>query len=174
MAVANWCDQSVFVEASIPLPLPLDRAKVALQRAIANGGLVDESHRAFAEGMAVLRSVGPRGVAKQVRVTLLACRELDGTTIVPLHWEATGPAGHIFPVLNANLCLRSADPVTTVLLVIGQYSPPLGRFGEMLDRVVMGGAGRATAKALVRELASVVRRDASTAVAPSPREVSQR
>jgi hypothetical protein len=72
-------------------------------------------------------------------------------------------------VLNANLCLRSADPVTTVLLVIGRYSPPLGRFGAMLDRVVMGGAGRATAEALVRELASSVRRDANpsgTAVAP--------
>lgn len=154
----------MFVEATVPLALPIDDARVALQRAIAGTNLKAESTRAFDTGMDVLRSVGPRGshgVTKQVRVLLLPAREVDGTTVVPLRWEATGAAGQLFPALDANLCLRAAGAVTTVLTIVGTYAPPLGRVGEVLDRAVMSSAATASVEALARELAASVRQAAA-------------
>jgi hypothetical protein len=105
--------------------------------------------------------VGPRGghrMTKQVLVRALASRVVGSTVVVPLRWEATGASGRLFPMLDANLGLTEAGQVTTLLSVIGTYSPPLGRFGAILDHTVMNKVAAGTAQTLLREIARELRR----------------
>jgi hypothetical protein len=151
----------MFFESQYVLPMSFAKARNAMDRSLADGGLVTESRRAFEEGMAFLMEVGPRGghrMTKQVLVRALASRDVGSTVVVPLRWEATGTSGRLFPTLDANLGLTEAGQVTTVLSVIGTYSPPLGRFGAMLDRSVMKKVAASTAQTLLREIATELRR----------------
>lgn len=145
----------MFVEAHLPLPLPLATAQAALDRALADGGLVADSQLAFDEGLGYLIRVGPRagrGVRKRVLVRLLPARLVGQTTVVPLRWEATGATGRLFPSLDANLGLTAAGDLTTVISLHGRYEPPLGAVGATIDRTVLSGTASATAEALLREM----------------------
>jgi hypothetical protein len=145
----------MFVEAHLPLPLPLSDAQAALERALAEGGLVAQSQKAHDEGLAYLMRVGPRagrGARKQVLVRLLPTRVVGQTTVVPMRWEATGATGRLFPSLDANLGLTAAGDLTTVLSVHGRYEPPLGAMGSTIDRTLLSGTANATAEALLREV----------------------
>ena len=151
----------MFVETHGVVPLPLTTARAALDRALADGGLVEESRRAYAEGVAFLMRVGPRGAhgpAKQVLVQVLPSREVGSTVVVPLRWQATGSTGRLFPALDANLGLTEAGETATLLSIVGRYAPPLGRLGPVLDRAVMARAANGTAEALVREVVAKLRR----------------
>jgi hypothetical protein len=86
-------------------------------------------------------------------VRLIGPVRRDGTTTVWLRWEATGPAGGLFPVLDADLQLRSEGLEKTRLTLNGCYRPPLGRLGSGLDRAVLRGIGAATIRALLRGIA---------------------
>jgi hypothetical protein len=146
----------MFVEAHLTLPLPLPAAQAALERALADGGLVAESQSAYDEGLGYLMRVGPRagrGLRKQVLVKMLPSRVVGQTTVVPLRWEATGATGRLFPSLDANLGLTSAGDTTTVISLHGRYDPPMGAFGVGIDRALLSGTATATAEALLREVA---------------------
>jgi hypothetical protein len=160
MGVVMW----MFFEAQYVLPMSVEKARNAMDRSLADAGLVTESRRAFDDGMAFLMEVGPRGghrMTKQVGVRTLASRDVGSTVVVPLRWEATGASGRLFPMLDANIGLTEAGLVTTVLSVIGTYSPPLGRFGAILDRSVMKKVAAGTARTLLREIATELRRRAA-------------
>jgi hypothetical protein len=89
----------MFVKADLTVGIPSSAAREALQRALADGGLVAESHRAVADGLVFVMSVGPRGShvpAREVVVRLLAGHYVDQRFLVPLRWEATGPGGECF------------------------------------------------------------------------------
>jgi hypothetical protein len=146
----------MFVEAHRPLPTPWADARVALDRALADGGLIQESRRAYDDGVSFLMRVGPRGSAglsKQVLVRLLPARDVAQTVVVPLRWEATGPAGRLFPTLDANLGLTAAGDSSSLLSIIGRYEPPLGPLGSSLDHALMTRAARRTAETLLAEIA---------------------
>ena len=57
------------------------------------------------------------GISKLVQVSLLdpVCR--DDAVLVPMRWEATGPMGRLFPVLDANLMLGQDDQGRAVLRI---------------------------------------------------------
>lgn len=151
----------MFVEAHHPLPMPVSRARKALDRALADGGLVGESRRAYGEGMAYLMRVGPRprsAVSKQVLVTLLPSRLVGSTVVVPMRWEATGPTGRLFPTLDANMGLTEAEDDSSLLSIIGRYAPPLGRLGLTLDQAVLSRAASRTAETLLSEIVAKLRR----------------
>lgn len=150
----------MFVEAHLPLPIPLSAARAALDRALADGGLVAESQSAYDEGLGYLMRVGPRpgrGLRKQVLVKLLPARVVGETTVVPLRWEATGATGRLFPSLDANLGLTAAGDTTTVISLHGRYAPPLGAVGATIDRALLSGTATATAEALLRQVAERLR-----------------
>ena len=150
----------MFITAQCVMPMPLDTARSALDRALADGGLVPESERAFDDGMQyVMRVRASRGavVSKQVRVGVLPSREIGRVIVVPLRWEATGPAGRLFPALDANVELAAADPGSTRLTVIGVYDPPFGLIGEMIDRALLSVAAQRTAETLVGDIADKIR-----------------
>lgn len=61
-----------------------------------------------------------------VRVLFLepACR--GGTMTVALRWEATGVAGGVFPILDANLILARHGDGHCLLTLVGTCRPPFG------------------------------------------------
>ena len=134
-----------------------DVAQERLARMVADGGLTGVSRDAYEGTLTRLIRVGPfgetPGVSKQVQVRLIGPVRRDGTTTVWLRWEATGPAGGLFPVLDADLQLRSEGLEKTRLTLNGCYRPPLGRLGSGLDRAVLQRIAAATIRALLRGIA---------------------
>lgn len=123
------------------------------------GELGRASQAAYRQGRAQL-GVGPLGdrpaLSKLVAVRFLAPLEHAGTPTLPLRWEATGPAGELFPVLDANLIAVPEGPEKTRLVLTGSYRPPLGRFGASLDKATLNRAAHATLRALLSRLADVL------------------
>ena len=151
----------MFVEAELPIALTFEVAKQALDRALADGGLVAESRRAVEDGVVFVMPVGPRGARRpstEVMVRLLPSRAVGGRLVTPLRWEVAGPAGALFPALDANLELEAVEPAMSRLSVTGRYEPPLGRLGATIDRAGMSKVATATMAALLRELEIQLRR----------------
>ena len=118
----------MFVQADLPLALSFPAAAAALDRAIADGGLVEESRRATAGSLQFVMPVGPRGSrhfpAREVIVRLLPARRLDQRVMVDLRWETIGATGRMFPALDAILELAAwEDPNMSRLSIIGSYQP---------------------------------------------------
>jgi len=146
---------SVFVEAHSPLSLPFNTARAALDAALADGGLIEESRRAAEEGASFLMRVGPggsRGLAKQVLVEVLPFDWVGRKGVVPLRWRPTGTAGRLFPSLEANLTISEADDSSSSVSIVASYEPPLDGVGAGLDRIVLSRAAVATMTALLREI----------------------
>lgn len=147
----------VFVEAELVVDLPLQAAKESFGRAVADGGLVAESRRAVDDGLVFVMPVGPRGShgpAKEVVVRMLPGRHGPQSLVIPLRWEVAGPAGRLFPALDANLGLAAQGPESSRLWVVGRYEPPLGRLGATIDRAGMSRVASATMTAFLREVAA--------------------
>lgn len=146
----------MFVESELPVALPFSLAVTALERAVADGGLVVESRRAVEGGLAFVMPVGPRGSqgpAKDVLVQLLPGRNLANGVVVPLRWEVADLTERLFPALDANLELFPVSDNTSRLSIIGRYDPPLGLFGAVIDRAAMSKVASATMAGLLREVA---------------------
>src|SRR5262245_56231268 len=135
-------------------------ARARLARMVADGGLTEVSRDAYEGALTRLIRVGPfgdtPGVSKQVQVRLIGPVQRDATTAVWLRWEATGPAGGLFPVLDADLLLRSDGPEQTRMMLNGCYRPPLGRLGPGLDRAILHRIAAATIRALLRGIADTL------------------
>ncbi len=108
------------------------------------------------------------GASKLVRVQLLEPVPRDDTMVLPLRWEATGAAGRLFPVLDANLVLTVSDEDHCTLTLTGAYRPPLGGVGAALDRALLKRAAAATVRSLVSQVAdSMVAGDSAAGLAPA-------
>jgi hypothetical protein len=150
----------MFVEAELSMPLAFDAARRALDDALADGGLVSESRRAVEDGLVFVMPVGPLGTrmpAQEVVVRLLPGRLVGHAFTVPMRWELTGPAGLVFPALDANLELIGVDHKRSRLSITGRYEPPLGRLGATVDRAVMAKVASATMNALLQEISAHLR-----------------
>lgn len=156
-------------ETVLPVPFPAARARLA---ALTHGGwLSSTSEAAYAHGLAGLIRVGPfgavLGASKLVRVLLLEPVPRDDQMVLPVRWEATGAAGRLFPVLDANLVLSPRDAQTSVLNLTGAYRPPLGALGAGMDRILLKRAAMATIRALLTSIAdSIAAPDASPEAVP--------
>lgn len=147
----------MFVKAEQVIEMQWAEAKKAMDRAVADGGLVAQSRRAVDEGLAFVMPVGPRGShgpARDVLVRLLPAHVLGEVYVVPLRWEVRGPAGRLFPALDGNLELAGDGEETSRLSIIASYDPPLGWFGATIDRALMSRVASATMAALLREVAA--------------------
>jgi hypothetical protein len=124
------------------------------------GALHGASEVAYEGGWETLLHVGPfgsaRGLSKLVRVRLLSPVRRGVTMTVSLRWEATGFAGELFPVLDANLILTPQGDDRSRLALIGSYRPPLGRAGAALDRTIMTHVTTATIRSLLDRLAAAL------------------
>jgi hypothetical protein len=110
-------------------------SRIRLLSLIHSGSLIADSKDAYARGIGVL---GRAREARPVSGGLAAVRMMDpeawpGAVVLPLQWEAEGPAGTPQAVLDADLTVRPAMRDRTVLRLDGLFRLPLARTGPARD-----------------------------------------
>jgi len=121
----------VLVDAAFPV------ARERLAQLAAAGGLAGPSQDVYGREAAGLARAALAGVAQLVRVQVRELAGTDRSAGLAIRWEATGPGGRLFPVLDADIQLVPAGQHATWLTMAGVYRPPLGALGEILDRAVL-------------------------------------
>ncbi len=131
-----------------------------LAHLIRRGALHSLSSAVHEGGLDTVVRVGPfgatRGLSKLVRLQALDPVHRGGKTTVSLRWVATGVAGELFPVLDADLIVTSDGHDRSRLELVGSYRPPLGRAGAALDRAIMSRVADATIRSLLERVATAV------------------
>lgn len=156
----------MFGTSETTVAAPYADAAARLLNLLTEPALTTVSHAAYASGQETLAQVGPfgavSGLSKLVRVHFLEAREDAGTLNVPLRWEATGPTGALFPVLDADLILGPEEscpddsPARTRLRLLYSYRPPLGRLGAILDAALLSRIADATIRSLLDAVAELL------------------
>jgi hypothetical protein len=155
----------MFVTQELTLGIGLRRAQARLTNLMHGAWLTEASTVAYNGALTGLLRVGPPGLAaaKLVRVSLLDPVYRGDVMTVGLRWEATGAAGNLFPVLDANITISpgqhegtATGNQTTRLALTGSYRPPLGRLGAALDQVVLHRVATATIRALLQDVAAAL------------------
>jgi len=150
----------MFASQEVIVQLPREVVSARLVHLMNQGALRSVSESAYEGGCEGLVRVGPfgdlSGLSKLVRVRVLAPVRHEAVETVSLRWEATGPAGELFPVLDADLTLTADGDDRSRLAVVGSYRPPLGRAGAAVDRAIMNRVATATLRAVLDELASLL------------------
>ncbi|MGC8462292.1 MAG: hypothetical protein ACP5P9_01280 [Acidimicrobiales bacterium] len=145
-------DRAVLVADFVHLDLDADQVE---RRLVVDGGswLAELAARLVPFEEEPLR-VGPGvGLAKAVRVTTGEPRSYGGSVVVPLQWEATGPAG-LFPRLDADLELSTLGPSCCRLGLTGRYVVPFGSLGKAADRLMLHRIAEGTFRRFLTGLAN--------------------
>lgn len=99
---------------------------------------------AYREGEELRSRVGPGGlVAKEVVIAMGSPFMSRQGMVVPVRWRATG-AEALFPSLDGELTVETADDERTLLRLRATYRPPLGSIGDLMDRLLLTKVARAT------------------------------
>jgi hypothetical protein len=150
----------VFAVCEITMDVTLEVAAARLVSLLHRDALSGVCEAAYEGGLTAVLRVGPlggkRGFSKLVRVCYLEPARHDATMTVPLRWEATGPTGDLFPVLDADLILTRHGERRALLALTGSYRPPFGRAGAILDKAIMHRLATATIGALLTALAAAI------------------
>lgn len=140
----------MFVTEESALGLPIGWAVAQLGSTIASGWFDKISDQAYAAGLAVLaRAVPPvdaDGLPRSIRVRLSGPRERMTGMAYALRWEARGPAGGLFPALDADLSLIRVDAIRTRLAIVACYRL---QPGLRLDRLLLSRAAQMTLQSVV-------------------------
>jgi hypothetical protein len=152
----------MFVADEMLLDLGFGAAAARLAE-VARGGLLTRvSQGAYRDSVSALVGVGPLGaapgVSKLAGVHLLDVAVRGESAVLALRWQATGPGGRLFPVLDADLALTPAGEHATRLSLAGAYRPPLGPVGAGLDRAIFHQVAQATARSLLARVADALTR----------------
>jgi hypothetical protein len=150
----------MFLAEEITVAAGFADAAARLAHVVNHGSIRAASVAAYEHGQTAVLRVGPAGdgpgLSKLVRVQFLAPVRRGATLTLTLRWEATGLAGDLFPVLDADLVLARDGEDQVRLGLTGSYRPPLGRAGTTLDRVVLRRIATATARSLLGGLAEAI------------------
>ena len=150
----------MFIGAEVRLGLGFATAQQRLAN-IFRGGLLGrasgEAYRDLQSGQARVGPLGAvPGISKLVAVRLGDLTVREDFALGAMRWEATGPAGALFPALDADIMLTRNGADATILAVWGVYRPPLGGLGEGLDRVVLRRLAEATIQSFTHRIAAAV------------------
>jgi hypothetical protein len=157
----------VFVGDELQLEVSFAVARERFRRLAEAGALLGTSEDAYDHGTTGLERVGVPGLSKLVRVRV---RELAGTEQsvgLAIRWEATGPGGRLFPVLDADLTMTPAGDQAASLALAGVYRPPLGAMGAALDRAVLHRVASGTIRAFLAQVARRITGQPDTAEIPA-------
>jgi hypothetical protein len=161
----------MFTGHQITVEVAFEVAAARLTRLLHQGALSDVCEGAYEGGLAMLLRAGPfgdrRGASKLVRVCFAPPARRGATLTVPLRWEATGAAGELFPVLDADLTMARHGEDQTLLMLTGTYRPPFGRAGALLDRAILSRIATATIRSLLHGLAAAITSPGAAAPAPA-------
>lgn len=84
------------------------------------------------------------------------------TTVISLEWEAT-TAPRLFPFMEAELSVFPLTPTETQLHLSGNYVPPLGVLGSLIDSVVGHRIAEASVHQFITDVAAFLRSELGTA-----------
>jgi len=144
----------VFVGDEVELDVSFAVARERLMQLAGSGLLLSTSEDAYDLGTASLARVGMPGLSKLVRVQARDLAVTQESVGLAIRWEATGPGGGLFPVLDADIRLVRAGEGAAVLAVSGAYRPPLGPLGQALDRAILHRVAAATIRDFVAQMAA--------------------
>ena len=143
----------MFVSDEVQLEVCFAVARDRLRQLAEGGVLLGTSEDAYDHGTTGLERVGVPGLWKLVRVQVRELAWTDQSVGLAIRWEATGPGGGLFPVLDADLTVVSAGERVTILALAGAYRPPLGAMGAALDRAILHRVASATIRAFLAQVA---------------------
>jgi hypothetical protein len=143
----------VFVGDEVQLEVGFAVARERLRQLAEGGALLGTSEDAYDHGTTGLGRVGVPGLSKLVRVQVRELAWTDQSVGLAIRWEATGPGGGLFPVLDADLTMVPAGERVTILTLAGAYRPPLGATGAALDRAILHRVASATIGAFLAQVA---------------------
>jgi hypothetical protein len=143
----------VFVGDEVQLEVGFAVARDRLRQLTEGGALLGTSEDAYDHGTTGLDRVGVPGLSKLVRVQVRELAWTDQSGGLAIRWEATGPGGGLFPVLDADLTIAPDGQRATILTLAGAYRPPLGAMGATLDRVILHRVASATIGAFLAQVA---------------------
>lgn len=128
-------------------------AQNRLRQLAESGILLGSSEDAYGHGTIGFERVGVNGLSKLVRVQVRELSWTDRSVGLAIRWEATGPGGGLFPVLDADITMVPAGERATILAMAGAYRPPLGAMGAALDRAILHRVASATIRAFLVQVA---------------------
>lgn len=96
---------------------------------------------------------------KRVRALVGPPHPYRHSSVSSLWWAPTGRLAALFPVLRAGVAITDIDETTCLLAVTGEYVPPLGRLGEVVDRVGLHRMATATVQDFTQRLARALAAD---------------
>ncbi|MBV8432387.1 MAG: hypothetical protein JO244_14570 [Solirubrobacterales bacterium] len=129
-------------------------ARERLMQLAGSGLLHRVSEDAYDLGTEGLARVGIPGLSKLVRVRARDLAVAQESVGLAIRWEATGPGGGLFPVLDADMRLVRSGERAVVLTMSGVYRPPLGAVGQALDRAILHRVAAATIRDFVAQVAA--------------------
>jgi Rrf2 family transcriptional regulator, iron-sulfur cluster assembly transcription factor len=142
---------TVAIADSVHVELPLEAVKGRLRP---GGAWLTRQAVACDEDELRVR-IGPGGPGwpgKTVAVHLGSPAGTGDRLVIPLIWEATGPAG-LFPRFEGKLEIAGLDPERCELTLSGHYRPLPGRSGQILDDALLARVARVTLRSLLRRVA---------------------
>lgn len=150
----------MFVGAEVVLDVSFGAARAGLVRVAGGGWLTTASADAYGQWDKDLARVGPLGsgwgVSRLVEVRFRDLVTHGRSALLTLRWEAVGPGGGLFPVLDADITLLPYGDSASLLALSGAYRPPLGAVGGALDRMVLRRVAEATIRRFVHQLGDAV------------------
>ncbi len=146
----------MFVGDEAGLDVSFAVARKRLARLAEGGVLISASQAAYGRGTGGAARVRAAGLSKLVRVQTRELSGTDSSVGLAIRWEATGPGGGLFPVLDADLRLAPAGEHGTVLTMASAYRPPLGWLGETLDRAILHKIAAATIRSFLTQVAAQI------------------
>jgi hypothetical protein len=140
----------MFVGDEVMLGIALPAARSGLAR-LALGGLLSPAQEAYRRGYAGLELDGGPFPLALARVQSRPLAQLGGSTGLAIRWEATGPGGGSFSILDADLGLVAAGDLATWLTLAGSYRIPPG---QAPDRAILHHVAGATVRCFLSRLAA--------------------
>ena len=139
-------------EALVEVSFPV--ACERLTQLTGSAALIATSEDSYSRETGTLTRVGAIGLFKLVRVQVRELARTEKSAGIALRWEATGPGGGLFPVLDADVRLTPAGEHVTLLSMAGSYRPPLGALGRALDQAILHRVAAATIRRFVAQVAA--------------------
>jgi hypothetical protein len=156
---------NVFTADEILVDVYFDAARCQLEYFARDGVLLGAAEYAYGAGISGLgETAGPA-----IRMSRLAGVRAEGIAETPdrarlgLRWEAIGPDGAVYPVLDAALTLTPAGETATLLALAGVYRLP-GRAEARLDAAIVRCFAAVAVRSFIARLACTLMHPAGVAL----------
>lgn len=117
--------------------------------------LAESADSAYRLGEGLLVKIGGGAMAKTVLLDLGSPVRGTTSTTLPMEWWATGTPA-LFPKMDAELTVAAMADSLTQVVFQGNYQPPLGSVGRMLDRALLSRFAEASVKDFVDRVVAIL------------------